>query len=56
MNLIWTLLASACAAGLAVQALDAGAKLRVAAIIAQWGALFWIGLRLTSFALGAVMV
>jgi hypothetical protein len=51
---VWLAAATACcAAGLAVQALDVRAKLRFALIVAQWGALFWIGLRVAAFAAGA---
>jgi len=46
------LVLAACAGGVAVQALDARSKLRLTLIVAQWGALTWVAVRVASFALG----
>jgi hypothetical protein len=52
---LWLSVATACCAAVfAVQALEIGAKLRLALFVAQWSALFWIGVRVASFSLGAV--
>ncbi len=47
--------ACALAAGIGFQALNIGAKFRVAFVVAQWSALFWVGMRIVVFSAAQII-
>ncbi|MGH6949664.1 MAG: hypothetical protein ACREH4_02235 [Vitreimonas sp.] len=54
MTTIVTVAAAFGAGCIVVRTLTVGAKLRLAVFVAQWSALFWIGLRVASTAVNSV--